>query len=116
VEIEKVVRKFLGEMGAQILERKVRIEVSDEAVAWLAEKGFDPQMGARPLDRTIQEHIKKPLSSLILFGDLSGGGLAKVEVNEDKTDLTITATATREVNLEKLLEVVPEEENLKLAK
>lgn len=115
-EIEQVVRKFLGEMALQIAERQVRVEVSDEAVTWLAEKGFDPLMGARPLDRTIQEHIKKPLSSLILFGELKNGGLATVSLNETKTDLVLVATPIQDVSLSNLIEVVPDGENIKLAK
>jgi len=67
----------------------VVIEVDEEARLWLVEKGYDATMGARPMERVIQEHIKKPLADMVLFGDLAKGGTATVSVNEERTDLTI---------------------------
>ena len=80
-EIERVVRKFVAQLATQVAERGVRLTLSQEAIEWLAKKGFDPLMGARPLDRTIQEHIKKPLASSMLFGPLVVGGEASWDVN-----------------------------------
>jgi ATP-dependent Clp protease ATP-binding subunit ClpA len=76
--VRKVVEKFVMQLEAQLSERQVIIELSDEAAAWLAEKGYDQQMGARPLARVIQEHVKKPLADEVLFGKLSKGGTVRV--------------------------------------
>jgi ATP-dependent Clp protease ATP-binding subunit ClpA len=72
--MQQIVGKFLRQLEAQLKERKVTLEVRPEALAWLAEKGYDPLMGARPLARLIQEKIKKPLADLLLFGPLKHGG------------------------------------------
>ncbi|THF54155.1 ATP-dependent Clp protease ATP-binding subunit ClpA [Allorhizobium terrae] len=86
--IHKVVQKFVMQLEAQLSDRGVTFELSPEAVAWLATKGYDEKMGARPLGRVIQEHIKKPLANEILFGKLKKGGLVKVGVatKDDGTD------------------------------
>ncbi|MDY8109716.1 ATP-dependent Clp protease ATP-binding subunit ClpA [Fulvimarina sp. 2208YS6-2-32] len=83
--IHQVVEKFVMQLEAQLSERNVIFELSPEAVAWLAEKGYDEQMGARPLGRVIQEHIKKPLADEVLFGKLKRGGTVKVSITEDET-------------------------------
>lgn len=70
----RVVDKFIRELENQLAERKVTLEVCDEARLWLAEKGYDPKMGARPMARVIQDHIKRPLAEKLLFGKLAGGG------------------------------------------
>ncbi|MBO1436909.1 ATP-dependent Clp protease ATP-binding subunit ClpA [Meiothermus sp. CFH 77666] len=72
--MQQIVGKFLRQLEAQLKERKVALEVRPETLAWLAEKGYDPLMGARPLARLIQEKIKKPLADLLLFGPLKNGG------------------------------------------
>ncbi len=72
--MQQIVGKFVRQLEAQLKERKVALEVRPEALAWLAEKGYDPLMGARPLARLIQEKIKKPLADLLLFGPLKNGG------------------------------------------
>jgi ATP-dependent Clp protease ATP-binding subunit ClpA len=74
------VEKFIMQLEAQLAERQVIIELSDEATDWLARKGYDDQMGARPLARIIQEHVKKPLADEVLFGRLASGGTVKVIV------------------------------------
>lgn len=84
-----VVDKFLTELQGQLDERQVVIQVDEEARLWLVEKGYDATMGARPMERVIQEHIKKPLADLVLFGALSKGGLADVSVSEDRESLSI---------------------------
>ncbi len=78
--ISKVVEKFIFQLEAQLADRGVSIELSDEATRWLAEKGYDEKFGARPLGRVIQEYIKKPLAEELLFGKLEHGGTVKVLV------------------------------------
>ncbi|SHG83985.1 ATP-dependent Clp protease ATP-binding subunit ClpA [Ferrimonas marina] len=78
--IAKVVDKFLVELQAQLDGRGVHLEVSAEARVWLAEKGYDRNMGARPMARVVQEQIKKPLANEILFGELQKGGTAEVDI------------------------------------
>ena len=81
--INRIVEKFVLQLEAQLADRGVTFELTEEATRWLAERGFDEEMGARPLSRTIQEHIKKPLADEILFGALKGGGLVRVMLDED---------------------------------
>jgi ATP-dependent Clp protease ATP-binding subunit ClpA len=69
-----VVDKFLTELQAQLDEKQVVLHVTDEVKEYLADKGYDQKMGARPMARLIQEELKKPLAEEILFGSLSGGG------------------------------------------
>ena len=78
--VYEVVRKFVIQLEAQLSERGVTFELTDEAIEWLANKGYDERMGARPLSRVIQEHIKKPLADEVLFGKLKSGGIVKVSV------------------------------------
>ncbi|ATQ42648.1 ATP-dependent Clp protease ATP-binding subunit ClpA [Caulobacter mirabilis] len=82
--IRQVVQKFVIQLEAQLADRNVTIETSDEAADWLAKNGFDELYGARPLARVIQEHIKKPLADDILFGKLSKGGHVKVVLKDGK--------------------------------
>ena len=67
------------------------IDVDEEARLWLVEKGYDATMGARPMERVIQEHIKKPLADMVLFGSLVKGGTAIVTVAPERTGLVIEA-------------------------
>src|SRR5207244_9157158 len=76
--IMKVVEKFVFQLEAQLADRGVTIELSEEAAKWLAETGYDEKFGARPLARVIQEHIKKPLADELLFGKLLHGGTVRV--------------------------------------
>jgi ATP-dependent Clp protease ATP-binding subunit ClpA len=80
--ILQVVDKFVLQLEAQLMDRHVHIELSPEAANWLAEKGYDDKMGARPLGRVIQEHIKKPLAEELLFGKLTKGGVVRVRVKD----------------------------------
>jgi ATP-dependent Clp protease ATP-binding subunit ClpA len=82
--IRQVVQKFVLQLEAQLADRNVTIETSDEAADWLAKNGFDELYGARPLARVIQEHIKKPLADDILFGKLAKGGHVKVVLKDGK--------------------------------
>ncbi|MCR9086035.1 MAG: ATP-dependent Clp protease ATP-binding subunit ClpA [Rhodobacteraceae bacterium] len=85
--ILQVVEKFVLQLEAQLLDRNVTIELSPAAAEWLAEKGYDDRMGARPLGRVIQEHIKKPLAEELLFGKLAKGGIVRVDVEDNKIKL-----------------------------
>jgi ATP-dependent Clp protease ATP-binding subunit ClpA len=86
--ILSVVDKFLTELQAQLDDKKVMLHVDDDARRWLAEKGYDPALGARPMARLIQEEIKKPLAEAILFGELSEkGGDVHISVRDGKLDV-----------------------------
>ncbi len=80
--IERVVDKFLDEARRQVADRKVTIDVSEAARAWLAERGYDRLFGARPMRRLIQSKIKETLAEEMLFGRLRDGGTAKVDVRD----------------------------------
>ncbi|MFZ1680516.1 MAG: ATP-dependent Clp protease ATP-binding subunit ClpA [Rhizobiaceae bacterium] len=80
--VHQVVQKFVMQLEAQLAERRVTFDLAPEAVEWLATKGYDERMGARPLSRVIQEHIKKPLADEVLFGKLRHGGTVRVSVDE----------------------------------
>jgi ATP-dependent Clp protease ATP-binding subunit ClpA len=80
--VHRVVEKFVLQLEAQLADRGVTFELDQKATAWLAERGYDERMGARPLGRLIQEEIKKPLAEEVLFGKLQKGGIVKVSVEE----------------------------------
>src|SRR5205814_2746057 len=84
--IGMVVEKFVLQLEAQLADRDVTIELSEPAKAWLIEHGYDEQMGARPMARVIQEHIKKPLADEVLFGHLKGGGHVRVVLVKDEAN------------------------------
>lgn len=88
--ILQVVDKFICELQAQLDKKGVSLEVEPAAMGWLAEKGYDKAMGARPMTRIIQEHLKKPLANEILFGQLSQGGNVRVALNAAKDELTFS--------------------------
>jgi len=83
--ISKVVEKFVMQLEAQLADRNVTIELSEDSSKWLIEHGYDEQMGARPMARVIQEYIKKPLADDVLFGRLKTGGHVRVIVKKDET-------------------------------
>ena len=87
--IRSVVDKFLKELGAQLADKRVSIELDEEAAAWLAAKGYDPLYGARPLARVIQDRIKRPLADELLFGKLAKGGKVFVTIVGDKLSFHI---------------------------
>jgi ATP-dependent Clp protease ATP-binding subunit ClpA len=91
--ILNVVDKFLIELESQLEAKKVSMSVSDKARHWLAEKGYDPIMGARPMARVIQDEIKQVLADELLFGDLTDGGHVKIDVEDNK--LVCHAGSTR---------------------
>ncbi len=93
-----VVDKFLTELQGQLDEKRVTIDVDEDARLWLVEKGYDMHMGARPMERIIQEHIKKPLAEMVLFGPLAGsGGNALVRLNKAKDELEVLVEEEEEV-------------------
>jgi len=91
--IRLVVTKFVLQLEAQLADRNITIELTDDAADWLAKNGFDELYGARPLGRVIQENIKKPLADDILFGRLTRGGHVKVALKDGKIIFDITPTS-----------------------
>ena len=85
--ILRVVDKFIIELETQLQEKHVVLSVDPEARRWLAEHGFDPQMGARPMARVLQDRIKRPLADELLFGQLVGGGRVDVTVKDGQLQL-----------------------------
>ena len=96
----KIVGKFLVELKEMLTDKNVTCEITDEALDFLVENGFDSKMGARPMHRFIDKEIKRPLSKILLFGDLRNGGVLKIDVKEDK------------LTLNTILEKVPDEAEL----
>ncbi len=82
--IDKIVEKFILQLESQLADRNISFELDSDSMNWLASRGFDDEMGARPLGRIIQEYVKKPIADEILFGSLKNGGLVKVSI--DKND------------------------------
>jgi ATP-dependent Clp protease ATP-binding subunit ClpA len=91
--ISRVVDKFVLQLEGQLGDRQVTIELADAARKWLADKGFDPLFGARPLARVIQENIKKPLADELLFGKLAQGGTVRVDLRDGKLSFTFPEPA-----------------------
>lgn len=92
--IRKVVTKFIDELDAQLIEKKVHLDVSDAAKQWFADHGYDKAMGARPMARIIADALKAPLANEILFGKLTSGGTARVDVKDDKIVIECEAAAS----------------------
>jgi len=82
--VSSVVSKFLFELEGQLAQKNVTFSVDEEVRLWLAERGYDPKMGARPMARLIQEKIKKPLAEELLFGSLSQGGHVRIRLEDDE--------------------------------
>ena len=97
VSIKRVVDKLVVELEAKLGNNDVTLELSDEAREWIAERGYDPKMGARPMARIIQEHIKRPLAEELLFGSLSDGGHVKIVVGPDAMLRLITEPSVKEL-------------------
>ena len=92
--ILKVVYKSLLELEAQLVERRVTIAATDAARTWFAKKGYNPEFGAREMARVIQQHVKRKLADLLLFGELSDGGHVDIDVEDDAIVLRPVAAAT----------------------
>ena len=86
--MESVVNKFIYALENALADKKVSLKISDAARAWLAKKGYDPLMGARPMERLIQEKVKQPLAEKLLFGELQQGGEVFVDCKEDELTFT----------------------------
>jgi len=93
--IERVVEKLLVEVETQLEQKGVALTVGDDARRWLAERGYDPKMGARPMARLIQEQIKRPLAEELLFGKLANGGSVLVGVQPDGDALKLDSQPTQ---------------------
>ena len=91
--IKKVARKFLDELDGQLAEKKVELEVSPAALDWFVEHGYDKAMGARPMARLVQSTLKAPLANEILFGKLTNGGIAFVDVKDGKIEIKCESAA-----------------------
>lgn len=87
--IERIVDKLMIELEQQLTEPGIKFQLSGAARSWLVNKGYDREMGARPMQRAIDQHLKKPLVDDILFGDLKNGGLVKVDVEQDQLTFNI---------------------------
>ena len=94
--ILRVVDKFLFELESQLADKHVSLHVDEPARAWLADKGFDPLMGARPMARVIQEHIKRKLADELLFGALVGGGKVTVTLGDGDSLGVVSESQTAE--------------------
>ena len=85
----QIVNKFISELNAQLKDKNIEIVATDEAVDWMAKKGYDKKMGARPLARLIDNKIKSPMSRRVLFGDLKDGGVVTVSIKDNDLDFVI---------------------------
>src|SRR6202035_3311103 len=95
ITIERVVDKLIVEVEMQLEQKGVTITLDDAARTWIANKGYDPKMGARPMARTIEDHIKRPLAEELLFGRLVGGGNVRIFVAKDGSTLKLTFEPTQ---------------------
>jgi ATP-dependent Clp protease ATP-binding subunit ClpA len=93
----KIVGKFLAELKDQVVGKNIKISVTDEALDYLVDKGFDPKMGARPLQRVIDKDIKRPLSRLMLFGELKSGGKVVIDLKNNEIVLEGFANENNEI-------------------
>ncbi len=111
----QIVKKFINELNSQLKDKGIEIALTSTANKWLAEKGYDKKMGARPLARIIDNKIKSPLSRRVLFGDLVNGGLVTVDIVDDDIAFTVeelpkplTKAERKAMKAQKLLETVEE--------
>jgi ATP-dependent Clp protease ATP-binding subunit ClpA len=96
LSIKRVVDKLIVELEAKLDGNHVTLELDEAARNWIAERGYDPKMGARPMARIIQEHIKRPLAEELLFGKLENGGHVRITLGSDDT-LILDAEPSRKV-------------------
>jgi ATP-dependent Clp protease ATP-binding subunit ClpA len=94
--VSQIVKKFIAELNSQLKDKNIEIALNADAVKWLAEKGFDSKMGARPLARLIDNKIKSPLSRKVLFGELQSGGRIDVSIVDNELDFAISQLLTKE--------------------
>jgi len=94
--VYQIVKKFISDLNDQLKDKNIILSPTLETVKWLAEKGYDKKMGARPISRLIDLEVKSPLSRKVLFGELQSGGNVEIVVNEGKLDFIITPILTKE--------------------
>ena len=104
--MKSIVKKFLQELNTMTMEKDVEVNATDPAIDYLVKKGFDAKLGARPLQRIIDEEIKNPLSKMILFGELNEGGMVEVTLSEDvipklKVEFKANKVTTKVTNKDK---------------
>jgi ATP-dependent Clp protease ATP-binding subunit ClpA len=99
VNIHSVVEKFLMELENQLIDKKVELEVTKEAIDWFATNGYDQKMGARPIGRLIDEKLRKPLANELLFGKLENGGKVLAKIVDDLVEFEYFATKKEEISL-----------------
>lgn len=99
-----VVNKFIYALENALADKKVTLKISDAARIWLAKKGYDPLMGARPMERLVQEKVKKPLAEKLLFGDLQQGGDIYIDLNQTDDELTFSKKDETKQDESKLVE------------
>jgi ATP-dependent Clp protease ATP-binding subunit ClpA len=87
--VVQIVKKFIKELNSQLKDKNIEISANSEAVNWLAERGYDKKMGARPLGRLIDNKVKSPLSRRVLFGDLVNGGKVNISINKDELEFSV---------------------------
>ena len=87
--VEQIVKKFVGDLNSQLKDKGIELVLTSKATKFLAEKGYDSKMGARPLARLIDNEVKSPLSRRVLFGDLVNGGRVTIDIVDDKLDFTV---------------------------
>ena len=104
--MRKVVIKFIDELKFQVAEKAIKVKINEAAINWLIEKGFDPKMGARPLQRVIDKEIKRPLAKMMLFGDLKDGGTLMITNNSVNDGLILSkkVKAVKPVEIENEVE------------
>jgi len=109
--MRSIVKKFLQELNTMTIEKDVEVNATDDAIDFLMTKGFDAKLGARPLQRVIDDEIKKPLSKMMLFGELMQGGMVEVGLSNDVVPkLTVNFKAKKEKKvLEQFKPKVPDE-------
>jgi ATP-dependent Clp protease ATP-binding subunit ClpA len=90
----KIVGKFLTDLKTYLVDKKIQVTVTDEAIDYLVDKGFDPKMGARPMQRLIDQEIKTPMAKELLFGKLRHGGKVTINAADSKIVLEITESLT----------------------
>jgi ATP-dependent Clp protease ATP-binding subunit ClpA len=104
----KVVEKFIDELRAQVKDKGVKIKINKEALNYLIDKGFDPKMGARPLQRVIDKDIKRSLAKMMLFGSLKNGGTANITLDKDQLMIVAVTKATKPVVQNETTEINPD--------
>ena len=106
--MKSVVKKFLQELNTMTIEKNVEVNATDDAIEFLMTKGFDSKLGARPLQRVIDDEIKKPLSKMMLFGELTEGGMVEVGLIDEKLTVNFKTKKKAQV-LEQIKPAVSDE-------